>query len=130
MTTLRITLPAISTWQPTYGRNATTHRTVQALLAYLVLHRDRAHPREAVAGLFWGDSTDRQARNALSTTLWRLRRVLEPDGVPKGAYLQANGSDEIAFNRASDYWLDVAELGACRQVVRSRGRSSRRRSPI
>jgi len=111
MTTLRITLLGNLTVAHA-GLPATPQptRIVQALLAYLVLHRDRAHPREVVAGLFWGDSTERHARNALSTALWRLRRVLEPDGVPKGAYLLANGSDEIAFNRASDHWLDVAEL--------------------
>ncbi|MCB0257259.1 MAG: hypothetical protein KDI55_26360, partial [Anaerolineae bacterium] len=85
-------------------------RTVRALLVFLLLPRDHTHRRDMIAGLLWSDLPNKQARNALSTTLWRLRQVLEPDGVPKGAYLLANGSDEIAFNCASDHWLDIAEF--------------------
>ena len=28
---------------------------VQELLSYLLLHRDRPHPRETLAGILWGD---------------------------------------------------------------------------
>lgn len=83
-------------------------RTIQALLAYLLLQRHRNHPREVLAGLFWGDRSEARARNCLNTALWRLRRVLEPEGASPEAYLVTTPAGEIGFNRASDHWLDVA----------------------
>ncbi len=83
-------------------------RTLQAMLGYLLLQRHRSHPREVLAGLFWGDYTDERARNCLNTTLWRLRQVLEPEGIPRGAYLRAGSIGEVGFNLESNHWLDVA----------------------
>ena len=61
-----------------------------------------------MAGVFWGDQSEERARSCLSTALWRLRGVLEGNGVPKGAYLVTNSLGEVGFNSASDHWLDVA----------------------
>lgn len=72
-------------------------RTVQALLAYLLLHRQQAWPRAVLAGLFWGEVPEPQARKRLSTTLWRVRQVLEPPGVAHGTYLLTTPED-IGFN--------------------------------
>jgi DNA-binding SARP family transcriptional activator len=81
---------------------------VQGLLAYLLLHRERLHSREALAGVFWGDRADGKARRCLNTAVWRLRSALEPAGVPRGAYLLSTDAGELGFNCASDHWLDVA----------------------
>lgn len=83
-------------------------RAGQTLLAYLLLQRDRSHPRELLADLFWGDHSQDRARRCLNSALWRLRRVLEPEGVPRGTYLLTETVGEVAFNLQSDYWLDVA----------------------
>lgn len=83
-------------------------RTIQALLAYLVLHRNRVHPREVLVALFWGDESEERGRRCLSTALWRLRQVLEPAGVPRGTYLFTTPATDIGFNCSSSYWLDVA----------------------
>lgn len=83
-------------------------RATRSLLAYLVLFRERIHAREVLAGLFWGDHSEDRARSCLSTALWRLRKVLEPRGIPKGTYLVAPSSGEIAFNQESNHWIDVA----------------------
>lgn len=48
----------------------------QALLAYLILHRDRAQSRQRLAGLFWPESSDAQARTNLRRELHALRRFL------------------------------------------------------
>ena len=56
---------------------------VQGLLAYLLLHRERVHSREALAGIFWGSRSDDKARRCLNTAVWRLRSALEPAGVPR-----------------------------------------------
>jgi DNA-binding SARP family transcriptional activator len=59
---------------------------VQSLLAWLLLHRGKTHARETLAALFWGEQNDTRARSCLSTALWRLRQVLEPEGVARGTY--------------------------------------------
>ncbi|MCH8988047.1 MAG: hypothetical protein IIA92_04490 [Chloroflexi bacterium] len=80
---------------------------LKALFGYLVLHRNRSLSREVLAGLFWGESGEAKARSCLSTAIWRLRSLLEPDGVARGTYLVTIYPEEISFNRESDYWLDV-----------------------
>ena len=82
-------------------------REIQALLAYLLLQRHRAHPREVLAGLFWAENSQEKARRALNTALWRLKKALEPEGIPAGTYLISAHSDEVGFNCQSQYWLDV-----------------------
>lgn len=83
---------------------------VQALLAYLILHRHRSHVREVLAELFWGDHSQDRARSCMNTSVWRLRQVLEPEGTPRGTFLLSETTREISFNILSDYWLDVAVL--------------------
>ena len=92
---------------------------VQALLAYLVLHRRRPHAREVLTGLFWGDHPETRARSCLSTALWRLRRVLEPPGVTRGTYLVTSRIGEVGFNCDSEHWVDVSafEQGIQRRPV-------------
>ena len=82
-------------------------RTVKGLLGYLTLFRHRFHTREVLAGLFWGESNENRARSSLSTTLWRLRKILEPGSTPAGAYLITTPGGDIGFNRESDHWIDV-----------------------
>jgi DNA-binding SARP family transcriptional activator len=82
-------------------------RPVQTMLAYLLLGRRRYHSREVLIDLFWGDHNLERARDCLSTTLWRLRRVLEPEGIPRGAYLLTTSTGEVGFNWDSAHWLDV-----------------------
>jgi len=85
-------------------------RTIQGLLGYLLLHRQRSHSRKMLADLFWGDHPEDRAHSCLSTALWRLRSTLEPKGVPRGTYLVITPKGDVGFNRESDYWLDVAVL--------------------
>ena len=56
-------------------------RKAQALLAYLALPAGRAHPRDKLATLLWGDSAEGPARNSLRQALFALRRVLPAGGV-------------------------------------------------
>ena len=46
------------------------------LLAYLVVFRDRSHPRAVLSGILWPDLPEGKARRRLSDTLWRVRRAL------------------------------------------------------
>jgi DNA-binding SARP family transcriptional activator len=76
------------------------------LLAYLLVQRHKSHSREVLAEIFWKHDGQR-ARQCLRTTLWRLRNELE--GVEgRDRYLLVSSDGDIAFNNASDHWLDVA----------------------
>ncbi len=57
-----------------------TASKVRSLLAYLILHPNRALPRDRLVGLFWGDRSDLAGRRALSHALWKVRRNLGPAG--------------------------------------------------
>jgi DNA-binding SARP family transcriptional activator len=82
-------------------------RDIQALLAYLLLQRHRIHSREALAGIFWGECTQAKSHGSLNTALWKLKKILEPKGIPAGTYLISGYSHEVGFNHESQYWLDV-----------------------
>ncbi|HEV8673535.1 MAG TPA: winged helix-turn-helix domain-containing protein, partial [Methylomirabilota bacterium] len=56
-------------------------RKAQALLAYLALPAGRAHPRDKLATLLWGDTPEGPARNSLRQALFALRRALPAGGV-------------------------------------------------
>ncbi|MGZ3679533.1 MAG: AfsR/SARP family transcriptional regulator, partial [Ktedonobacterales bacterium] len=74
-----------------------------SLLAYLLLHRQAAQPRQRLAFLLWPDSTESQARTNLRHVLHNLRHALpDPDRflavTPTTLQWQAN----------APFWLDVA----------------------
>src|SRR5215216_7963419 len=50
----------------------------ESLLAYLLVHRGAAQPRQRLAFMLWPDSTEPQARTNLRHVLHTLRRAL-PD---------------------------------------------------
>jgi TolB-like protein/DNA-binding SARP family transcriptional activator/tetratricopeptide (TPR) repeat protein len=51
-------------------------RKCALLLAYLAVAPGRAHPRDQLAGLLWGDRQDEQARGSLRNALSDLRKAL------------------------------------------------------
>lgn len=83
-------------------------RTAQHLLAYLVVHRHRTHGRETLAGILWGETEDEKSRACLNTALWRLRKVLEPEGVPRGTFVHTTASGEVGFRSDSPCWVDLS----------------------
>ena len=70
----------------------------RALLCYLAV-TSRPHSRPALAGLLWGDMPEAKARMNLSQALSHLRRLV-------GDHVSTT-RQTVAFNRESDYWLDV-----------------------
>lgn len=80
-------------------------RPAQSLFAYLLLNPGTAHRREKLAGLFWPDATESNARNNLRYVLWRIRKAIEASR----AYLIADDLS-IAFDASAEYWLDVSVL--------------------
>src|SRR5512136_1137321 len=78
---------------------------LQALLAYLVLHRDRPLSRQQLAVTFWPDTTDAQARTNLRTLITRLREAL-PDADP----FLAIDAQTVQWRSNSSCAIDVIEF--------------------
>lgn len=57
-------------------------KKAQALLAYLALPLGKAHPRDKLAALLWGEMRDEQARSNLRHALFDLRRNLSAAASP------------------------------------------------
>jgi DNA-binding SARP family transcriptional activator len=80
------------------------------LLAYLLLHAGKPQSRETLAGLFWPESTEANARSNLRHAIWRLRQAIEPDPAPAPGDTILSEGEFIFFNAATPYDLDVDRL--------------------
>ncbi len=78
---------------------------LQALLAYLVLHRNAPQPRHYLAFLFWPDSTEAQAHTNLRNLLYHLRHAL-PD---THRFLYAD-TQTLQWRADASFTLDVADF--------------------
>lgn len=79
----------------------------RTLFAYLVLHRERLHHRSVIAGTFWPDLPEEQARRRLRQVLWHIGRRI--DRLPAGAYLLREG-ESVGFNTGLPHQVDVAQF--------------------
>lgn len=82
----------------------------RALLAYLAVESNHPHRRDTLLGLLWPDCSEEVARHNFRQTLYNLRQAI---GDPKAnpPYLLIT-RDEVQFNTASDYSLDVEDFNA------------------
>ena len=78
-------------------------RPAQSLFAYLILNAGTVYRREKLAGLFWPDSSEANARSNLRHALWRIRKGIGD------AYLLADKLT-VTFGLDSAYWLDTQVL--------------------
>ncbi|HWQ13341.1 MAG TPA: AAA family ATPase [Roseiflexaceae bacterium] len=78
---------------------------VQALLAYLALHRDAPQPRQHLAFLFWPDSSEAQARNNLRQAIYQIRHTL-PDA---DCFVHTDAAT-VCWRAESPFSLDVADF--------------------
>src|SRR5262249_34884681 len=76
----------------------------EALVAYLATPAGRAHPRDTLAALLWGDTPEPQARQSLRQALGSLRRLL-------GQEVVLTQGDTVALDAAA-VEVDVMELEA------------------
>ncbi len=88
-------------------------RKIEALLAYLILH-PKPHGREKLAGLFWGEVTDKQARHSLRNALLILRKAL-------AAEILLTDSEIAQLNPRYPLWVDAC---AFEQKIRTNPRSA------
>ena len=80
------------------------------LFCYLLLHRDRPHPRETLVTLFWGELNPDQTRKYMRQTLWQLQHALhELSGQDSPVVVHAD-KGSVRLTSANDHWLDVSEF--------------------
>jgi len=92
---------------------------VQQLLSYLLLHRRRPHPREALAHLLWdGDHTEEPGKR-LRKTLWQLRNALAPLPGSREEPLLEVDLEWIQINPRSELSLDTCRFQQA--LVQARG---------
>lgn len=80
------------------------------LLCYLLLHRDRAHTREALATILWPETSAPLAQKYLRQTLWQLQTSLENPGEGQnfgGEFLLLLNPGWVRANPDAPYWIDV-----------------------
>jgi len=84
-------------------------RPTQSLLAYLLLHPNKSHRREKLAGQFWLASSEANARSNLRHELWRIRKALDP-----GAEVRLLSNDlGVTYCPQPGDQLDVDVFVAC-----------------
>ncbi len=93
---------------------------VQELLSYLLIYRDRPHPREALAELLWGDAPGVQAKKYLRQALWQLQAALKSEAQSQHERLLLVDSDWVAVSTSADFWLDVAAFESAFARVQGR----------
>jgi DNA-binding SARP family transcriptional activator len=83
---------------------------VQELFCYLLLQRDRPHPRETLASLLWDANSTAQSKKYLRQTLWQLQNILPEPSEQGEPPLLLIEPDWIRVNPQAALWLDVAEF--------------------
>ena len=91
---------------------------VQALLAYLVLHRDAPQPRQRLAFLLWPDTTDAQARTNLRQLLHTLRQAL-----PDADHFIHLTAQTLQWRSDAPFRLDVAAFEAALTQAAARSKT-------
>lgn len=81
-----------------------TSKKARALLAFLAVENERAHPRERLAGMLWSETGDERARHNLRQALSAIRRSCGPVIDSQGDLLQLD-----AGRCAADV-IDVRQL--------------------
>lgn len=79
----------------------------QELLSYLLIHRDRSHPRETLASIFWGETSTEKSKKYLRQALWHVQASLEVRESIASHFLAVE-HDWVQLNLQSDVWVDVA----------------------
>jgi DNA-binding SARP family transcriptional activator len=79
------------------------------LACYLFEFMGRAHGRERLADLFWGDTDPEKARSALNTAIWRIRKILELGSTGAARHLITIG-DDVLLEQSQSIQVDTHKL--------------------
>jgi DNA-binding SARP family transcriptional activator len=94
-------------------------RKVQELFCYLLLYRDRPHPREALADLLWDERHTDQPNRCLRKALWQLRSALDSQTESLSDQVLLIEPDWVQVSPGADLWLDTAVFDHTFECVRN-----------
>jgi DNA-binding SARP family transcriptional activator len=80
---------------------------LQEMLCYLLLFRDRLHPRETLASELWPGSSTAQSKRNLRQALWQLQRSAAFGDAPRNRDVLLVDPQCIQLNPDANLWLDV-----------------------
>jgi DNA-binding SARP family transcriptional activator len=89
----------------------------QELLFFLIIHGNRVHTRERLAGQLWGDASDTQAKKYMRQTLWHLQASLDQDAATAQPLLLLD-NQWLQFNRAASAIVDIDKFERIFEAVR------------
>lgn len=98
---------------------------LQALLAYLLLHRETPDPRQHLAFLLWPATTESQAHSNLRTLLHRLRRAL-----PEADHFLHVEAQTVQWRADASFKLDVADFERAAALAERAGDQAERRTAL
>ena len=90
----------------------------QELFCYLLLHRERPHPREALASLLWDHCSTAQSKAYLRKALWQLQQSFEVLPGSEAEPVLLVEPEWIQLNPTVDLWLDVDVLESTYQAIK------------
>lgn len=79
----------------------------QELLSYLIVHRNRPHPRESLASLLWANTPTERSKKYLRQALWHVVSALR-DNNSSGPSLMRVEHDWVQLDLHDGVWADVA----------------------
>ncbi len=82
---------------------------VRELFCYLLIHRNRPHPRESLAATFWRDVPTLQSKKYLRQVLWQLQAAFECSSTRSLPFLTID-SQWVHLEVGPGLWLDVAHF--------------------
>ncbi len=92
----------------------------QELFGYLLLLRDRPHPREHLASLLWCESSSAQSKKYLRQALWQLQAALESVLEVEAEPVLIMEADWIRINPSAAINLDVARFETGHNLLRGK----------
>jgi DNA-binding SARP family transcriptional activator len=102
-----------------YELKAMSSLKIQELVGYLLIHRDRPHPREVLGTLLWSDIPADKSKKYLRQTFWRLHKALEGKNDSRQFDLLEIKPDWVHINQQADFWLDVEQFESAFNALRS-----------
>ena len=97
---------------------------VQELFGYLLLNRNRSHPREALANTLWGGSSTAQSKKYLRQTLWHLQSALDDESNSDAVRFLVVEPNWVKLDSGVGLWLDVEEFESAFTLVKGRSSQS------
>jgi DNA-binding SARP family transcriptional activator len=79
---------------------------LKELLSYLLIHRDRSHPRESLASVLWAETSTEKSKKYLRQALWHVQTAFDAEKSAMIPLLVVE-HDWVYLTLHNEFWLDV-----------------------